>query len=246
MVLLGNIRLDYEKMPDMMVWFYFDISQDEPKIISSIPVFDVPIEALNNRNILEVTPHQNEVFSLWKDVLYSSVYTNTGEICIMKVRTLPNAEEAAQVIEMQSGREVEDIYPVELYSHSAHKFIGVCWAVVMADDDNRVFWHPVCLDEEKAIAAYSADDLSDHPIEVKETAVIGGDTYRLYMDKEDGFVFKKMRSKEELQQLFGEQLKIRAKQAELNTQNAEDAQNGDDGEKGCFIMPFNPTKFSKN
>ncbi|MCM1324590.1 MAG: hypothetical protein NC218_10750 [Acetobacter sp.] len=231
MVLLGNIRFDYPQMPNMMVWMYFDISSEEPKIISTIPVFDVPIEALNNRKILEITPHQNEVFSLWKDVLYCSVYTDTGEICIMKVRSLLNAEEAASVYEMQTGMEVEDIYPVELYSHSAHKFVGVCWAVTLIGDDNRIFWYPVCLEEENAIAAYSADDLTDHFIDKGETAVIGGDTYRLTID-ENGYIFKKIRSKEELQQLFSERMKNRARQM----CRAKDVPSG----KKCVFLPFSP------
>jgi len=225
----------------MMAWFYFDISNSEPKIISTIPVFDVPMEELDNCQILEVTPHQNEVFSLWKDTLYSSVYTSTGEICIKKVRTFLQSVEAAQVIEMQSGRKVEDIYPVELYSHLAHKFIGVCWAVTMEDDGNRIYWHPVCLDEEKAIAAYPAEDVTDHFINVDETAVIDGDTFRLIYDGEDGYIFKKVPDKLAAQKLFSEQVKAQVRRSQYRAEHTAT----EEGSKiKCIIVPF-PLKHQK-
>lgn len=202
MVLLGNIRFDNEKTPELIVWLYIDNSQDIPQIISTIPVFDVSIEELDHCTILEVTPHENEVFCVWKNCLYCSVVTDKGNICIMKVRMLTLAQEAAQVIKLQSDNEVEDIFPVELYSHSQHKFIGVCWAVTIASNDNMIYWHPICIDEVELISSYSTDDLSDHIINVGETATIGGDTYRLFYTKEDGYVFKKLKAGNDLQQLF--------------------------------------------
>lgn len=232
-VLLGNIYFESKNLPSLMVWLYLDLNGDDPKLISTIPVFAVPMEELNDLKVLKIVPQENEVFSIWKGELYSSVFTTKGEICIKKVRLLLNANEAAQVYEMQTGKKVEDIYPVELYSQTEHKFIGVCWAVLMVEDTESVFWYPVCLEEETAIAAYPADDLTDHFINPGETAVIAGDTYRLcYKNDTEGFVFNKQRSKEELQELFNKQIEIRTKAAALR------AKENDDSKKECSFVPF--------
>lgn len=198
-VLLGNILFESAAIPSMMVWMYFtDIEGSKPKLVSTIPVFNVPMNKLNNLKILDITPFQTEVFSLWKDTLYSSVFTTTGEIRIMKVRMLLNSINAKQVIELQSGDVVESIYPVELYSRSQHKFIGVCWAVEMKSNQKFTYWHPVCLAEEKAIARYPVEDITDYFININETAVIQGETYRLLGDGINYFFKKEDRTKKKL------------------------------------------------
>lgn len=236
-VLLGSMRLQSRNMllTDVMSWFYVDVSNDEPQIISSTPVFDVE---LNHCLIQGVSFYQNEVFSLWKGTIYSSIYTSTGEICIKKMRSLLSAEEATQIIKLQSGKNVADIYPVELYSHSAHKFIGVCWAVKTEDDGDCIFWHPVCLEEGKSIVAYPVEDVTDHFINVNETAVIGGDTFRLFCNGDDGYYFKKVPDKPVTLRLCDEQMKARIGKSRHRAEHPSAANTTHEGSPTVILFPL--------
>ncbi len=216
-VLLGNMRFDSETFPNMLVWLYFDLKPEDPRLISSIPVFDVPMDELNGLNILEITPFENEIFSCWHGDVYCSAFTTTGEICIMKIRMLLDSEDAQNVYETRTGSEVENIYPVRLYSHSEHRFIGVCWAVELVDFPNHTFWHPVCLDDDERISSYPPEDLTDHFIENGDIVVIDGDNYKYLIEKgrEHG-AFKKLASNQNLQKRFA---KAYNKHSKINDAN---------------------------
>ena len=222
MVLLGNIRMASMEYPNLLVWMYFDIKSEEPTLYSTFPVFAVDIQKLNKLQILEITPHQNEVFTLWNDELYSSVFTDTGELVIKRVRLLANELEARQVMELQSCNPVTDMLPVELYSHSEHKFIGVCWATTHENDEDCLYWHPLCLDEVGKLAAYPPEDITDHPIEVGETAVIGGDTYRLYYEEKIGYYFRKI-SVENMQKALGKRMQAMLKERRSAAKTPKDS-----------------------
>ncbi len=233
MVLLGNLRLASLEIPDLPVWMYFDIKSEEPVLYSTFPVFAIDVQKFNNLQILEITPHQNEVFTLWKDILYSSVFTSTGEIVIKKVRLLANELDARQIFELQSCNPVSDMLPVELYSHSEHRFIGVCWATSHENDDDHIYWHPVCFDDVQQLKAYQPEDITDHPIEVGETAVIGGDTYRLYHTEKAGFYFRKI-SVKDVQDCFRERFNEYLKSSKAKAGGKKNGQ--------AVILPFTPKK----
>lgn len=192
-VLLGTLQLFSLTVPHLLVWMYFSLDKENPRLISLIPACEVEdFDKLMRIPILKMTIHQHEIFFMYKDTLYASLCTSKGEIVLMKVRALLNAVDAASAIELMHGASVTDIFPVELYSHTEHKFVGVCWAATVEDDDEKLFWYPICLDETEAIGAYPLEDLSDHPINVGETAVIGGETYlRCYTEK-TGTYFRKL------------------------------------------------------
>lgn len=191
-VLLGSLRLGSLEFPELPVWLYFDIKSKEPTLYSTLPVFNADMEKFNNLQILDIIPHEDEVFTQWNGTLYSSIFTSKGEIVIKKVRLLADQTNATLVLETQFSAPVTDMLPVELYSHSEKRFIGVCWACQHGFEDDCIYWHPVCLEDVEMLESYPPEDLSDYPIEVGETAVIGGDTYRLYHTEETGFYFRKL------------------------------------------------------
>ncbi len=192
-VFLGTLRLFSLAVPELLVWMYFILDEDKPRLVRMVPAYKVEdFEAISRTAILQTIIHKHEIFFVYQDTLYSSLFTSEGETVIMKVRSLLNAKDAAEAISLMHGGAVENIYPVELYSHSEHKFVGVCWAVTIEGEDNKIFWYPMCLDETDKIGSYPMEDLSDHPIEVGETAVIGGETFvRRYTDDTGTFFVKK-------------------------------------------------------
>lgn len=190
-VLLGSISMlgNNDEEIEILTWLYFDLNEDDPKLLASLAVFDIPMDNLNGCRVLNITPLENEIFLFYKDAAYSSVFTSTGEICIKKFRLILYEEEIRQLIKLREDKDVFDVFPVELYSHSEHKFIGVCWAVTIEDDD-RLFWWSVDINKDDAISVYPVEDLSDHPINVGETAVINKKNFKLYYSEKSGYYFR--------------------------------------------------------
>lgn len=188
-VALGTLHLNSLEIPELNAWIYCNIVNKEMTLRALCPIFASDMEKIGNLQILKIIPHQSEMFMHWNHTLYSSVFTSEGEIVIKKVKLLLDASEAKQVFDMYSPNPVTDIYPVEIYSYSERRFIGVCWETLHEDDDYS-YWHPVCLADEVKLSTYSMEDLVDYPIKVGETAVIDGDTYILKYTKEDGFYFR--------------------------------------------------------
>lgn len=203
-VLLGHMKLASLRTPYLLVWMYLTADKECPKLVATMPVCKPDnISKLNKLTVLDIMPCENEIFFVFKNRLYSSVFTTKSEIAIMKIRSLLCSKEAAQGISMLSDKTVSEIYPVDLYSLSEHKFIGICWAVIIEEDDNLIFWYPVCFDEEKRISSYDVDNLDAHPVNIGEDAVIGGNWYKLHYSDDLGYFFKKkLQPSSELQKHF--------------------------------------------
>ncbi len=191
-VLLGHLKLASVQKPYLPVWMYFMPDEKCPELLGTLPLYrlDAP-DKIEQLPLLAVEPYEDEIFFVYKKTLYSSVYTTKGEIAIMKVRSLLCSGEATLGISVLHNKEISDIYPVDLYSHSKHKFVGICWNVVFEDEDTTDYWYPVSFDEEKRIGSYDLDDLKAHPVNIGEDAVIGGITYKLFYSDELGYYFKK-------------------------------------------------------
>ncbi len=193
-VFFGALRLFSLTTPILQIWMYFDLDEKDPRLVSVIPAYKVEnADAVLRAQIIQTLIHEHEIFFIVEDTLYSSLFTSKGETVLMRVRSLLNAKDATEAISLIHGGKVTDVYPVELYSHSAHKFIGVCWAVTVEDEEDKVFWYPMCIDETEIISSYSIEDVSDHPINVGETAVIGGDTYICHYAEDTGIYFSKVK-----------------------------------------------------
>lgn len=207
LVLLGTMFFKSETIKDTTCWLYFDIKSKVPELISTIPVFNIPMDELNDLEITNIVPHAEEIYMVHEGVLYSSAYTDTGELCIKKVRMILNSNDATSIVGLYSGLEVEEIYPVELYSHSAHKFVCVCWAVKTVGA-SFIAWHPASLEDELTLKEYPNEDLEDHFIEVGETAVINGESFKLEKNKQ-GLAFRKLSDGKKLAKLFKKSFALR-------------------------------------
>lgn len=183
-VLLGSLSFVDNEISQMLVWMYIETQTGKP--YSLIPVFKEDLQDANDALIENLEPCLKEIFSVYHGQVYASVFTSTGEIVIKKVHRLLHQEQAEQIIELFSGGAITDVLPVELYSHSKHRFVCACWAILTENDASCWQWHPVCLADEEKLQEYDDDDLQDFPIEPNETVVIDGKTFTLIQEPKTG------------------------------------------------------------
>lgn len=234
-VILGQLSSNSIKYPNVLSWFYYDTVHD---IVMHVPVFDIPIEELADLKILNIEVFDREIITFWNNVPYCSVFTTTGETCVRRSRMFLDEENAALLFMIQNGHEEKPVsmYPVRLYSISQKKFVVTCWAVLWGDDENVIYWHPICKDEEESICSLAAEDLEEYPISVGDIITIGGDSYKLHFHKgRETYFFVKQRSIEEAKFLFYEEAKLRSL---LTREHSEDDQQA--GNKNCIFIPFVP------
>ncbi len=135
-------------------------------------------ERVLNAQFTDIKVLDQELFLFWKDMLFATAFTSTGQIVIKKVRSVLNEADMLNVIKLENAIEAKDIYPVELYHTVEERFVCTCWSIE-AEGDDRVIWHPVCRDDIKLLDGMDCQMLTEYPIELGETAVIGGETFVL-------------------------------------------------------------------
>ena len=189
LVFLCNATLSSLRYPSLPFWVYLDAKNK--KIISMIPAFIMDnIEDILDLEFRELKPFTSDAFIFWKNTLLAVVITSTGEITIQKMRSILTEEDMLSISRLENAYKVNDVYPVELYSVDDHKFVCVCWSVE-AEDYDGVIWHPVCQDDIVLAQQAEGNVLTEYPIELGDTAVIGGEIYTLCYRKDLGKYFQR-------------------------------------------------------
>ncbi len=193
-VLLASISLNNFACPNMLVWVYFDLDAQDIRSLAPVFKLDNP-EVFHECEFTKLLPLTNEIFLFWKETLYSTVFTSAGEVAIKKVRAVLSEANMLNILRLERAFEAEDVYPVELYSLQQEKFACICWSIEQKDDDG-VVWHPVCKDDEKLLDAFDGDTLTEYPVELGETATIGGELFKLCYNAAEGKHFEKISARQ--------------------------------------------------
>lgn len=156
-----------------------------------IPAFIMDnFEDILDLEFRELKPFTSDAFIFWKNTLLAVVITSTGEMVIQKIRSILTEKDMLSISRLENAYKVNDVYPVELYSVDDHKFVCVCWSVE-AEDYDGVIWHPVCQDDIVLAQQAEGNVLTEYPIELGDTAVIGGGIYTLCYRKDLGKYFQR-------------------------------------------------------
>ena len=138
------------------------------------------------------------------------MFTSAGEVAIKKVRAVLSEADMLNILRLEGAFEAEDVYPVELYSLQQEKFACICWSIEQKEKDtDDVVWHPVCKDDEKLLDAFDGDTLTEYPVELGETATIGGELFKLCYNAAEGKHFEKVSAQQNaLKTAAGEKFRI--------------------------------------
>jgi hypothetical protein len=155
------------------------------------PVFRVKNpQLLDTVSIRDMKPVERDMLCYWNNVRYCMAITSEGHFVMKKMRSVLSETDMCSIL-MEDGVAIEDIYPVDIYSHTLHKYVAVCWSVEEADT-NTVYWIPVCRDDAKALdEAGDPEELEEFPINIGEHAVVGGETFEVKYSKELGCYFER-------------------------------------------------------
>jgi hypothetical protein len=183
------LSLNSVQIPKLLVWAYLDVKKQE--FVSMTPVFHLKDpQILNAMAIQDMKPVERTILCYWRNVRYCMVVTSNGHFVMKKMRSTLSETDMCSIL-MEDGVAIEDIYPVDIYSHTLHKYVAVCWSVEEADTD-MIYWIPVCTDDAKALdEAGDPEDLEEFPINIGEHAVIGGETFEVKYSKELGCYFER-------------------------------------------------------
>lgn len=208
-MLLASISLNNLACSNMLVWVYFDLDAQDIRSLAPVFKLDNP-EVFHECEFTKLLPLTNEIFLFWRETLYSTVFTSAGEVAIKKVRAVLSEADMLNILRLEGAFEAEDVYPVELYSLQQEKFACICWSIEQKEKDtDDVVWHPVCKDDEKLLDAFDGDTLTEYPVELGETATIGGKLFKLCYNAAEGKHFEKVSAQQNaLKTAVGEKFRI--------------------------------------
>ena len=188
-VFLCNASFNSLRFPSLPFWVYIDA--EIKNILSMMPVFIMDsYEDIMDLEFLDLVPFTSDAFIFWKNTLLAVVVTSTGEVVIKKVRSILTEADMLSITRLENACQVKDAYPVEVYALDTHEFICVCWSIEV-EDYEPVIWRPVCQDDIPLAKKSEGCVLTEYPIELGETATIGGEIYTLCYSKDLGKYFKR-------------------------------------------------------
>ena len=80
------------------------------------------------------------MYFVWNDTFCAVVYTSKGEIAIRRVNGIWSEYDVRSLVGIKEPDLImPDIYPVELFSVSEHKFICAAWSIEDAENQKAKF-----------------------------------------------------------------------------------------------------------
>lgn len=188
-VILANWKLSSFVLPFLPVWLYFRPKTKE--IVAYQSVFRIDnVEQLDASTVLEMDVVQHDIFFCWKDALYCSVTTSTGEIVIKRIRAILSENDMLSIQRLAPEAECEDIYPVKLYALDDGRFLATCWAMELSNE--TILFEPVICDDEAIVDLVDPNDTTFYPITIGEKAIIGDAWYEFKCDEHFGNYFNRL------------------------------------------------------
>lgn len=187
-VVLGKATLTSITQSTILVWIYIDVKKQE--VLSLLPIFVSDYENAQSLDILSVDFFENEIFFFMDGELYTSLFTSTGQIKLVEVRTLPILNEFYEVLELEAFHKVTELYPAKVYNSVDSSFLATVWAFRTEGDE--LYFKPVCIADNEKFDNVDIGKTEVFPIDLGETAVIDGETYVLRYKKEWSFYFDKV------------------------------------------------------
>ena len=188
-VFLGSVFFNSLRYPCLIFWLHIDTRKKS--IISMIPAFRLDnYTEIFDLQLLEVKPISSDTFIFWKDEVFAAILTSTGEIVIKKIRSILTENDMLAILQLEGTENVVSVYPVGIYSLETRQFVCTCWSIEVENIEN-VFWLPVCHDDMSLIRQFEKGGLTEYPVELGETVVIGGENYTLCYCKDLGSYFNR-------------------------------------------------------
>ena len=179
---------------EILAWHY---AVDNASVLQ--PVFSVDdITTLNHAIIQDIKQVVSNMYYYLGNILYSAIYTTTGNIVIKKVRSVLSEADMHNILQMRET-EYTDVYPVDIYSYEHKKFVGACWAI--ENSETRIIhFEPICRDENEKLTAIDVKNIEPIPIELNGEVDIGGDTFILRYKNNFGKYFEKTLPKQKIRE----------------------------------------------
>lgn len=174
-----------------LFWEAFDVVKKE--ICTFLPAFYIKDyeNFIERCEIVNVNLLKSDRFFVWNDTFSAVIYTSTGQMVIRKINGIWTEIDAKTLINIKSPElDCPDIYPVELFSKSEHKFICAAWAVDDAENE-YTYWYPIQWSDEELLEKYGADDLSELPLNVGDVTRAGDVKLEMLYSHEYGVYFAK-------------------------------------------------------
>ena len=187
-VVLGKVTLSSVIQPTALVWIYIDTKKEE--VLSLLPIFKSDFENAQSDNIITFDFFEHEILFFLNSELYTSIFTSTGQIRLMKVRSIPRLNDFWEVLQLEGLHTVTDIYAVKVYSLVDNSFLATCWA--FTTDKDEFYFKPICIDDNEQFDDIDIEMTEAFPVDLEETALIGGEHYILRYTKETGTYFDKV------------------------------------------------------
>ena len=189
-VCLLKAKLNSVTYPYVLFWAY--VSLENKKIISMAPVFKIEYTlAFMEAEVVDMELINQDKYFYWNGAVHAVVFTDTDQIIVRQVRSILCSKDMDTLIELASGMNCEDIYPVKLFKRSTGEFLSIYWAFEV--DDDKLGFEPVCHDDSPV--DFNDEFLKDtffHTIDIGERVIFDNAFHLLKYQPDIGYNFERL------------------------------------------------------
>ena len=182
---------DLEDVVAYVFWAAMDI--DNKKIHTFVPAFSFDdFEKFSKEySFTDIKLIDHDRYFVWNNTFGAVIITDNGNAVIRKVNGVWSEYD---VRSMMSFKEPElvfpEIYPVNLFSLSEHKFLCSAWSIVDPENE-RILWYSVQWDDDKLLSNYALGDITELPLDIGEVTMAANVKLEVAYSKEYGLFFRK-------------------------------------------------------
>ena len=174
----------------LLFWIAFDKTEKHnPSIVPAFKLDDTNI--LNELDISKIKSISDDCYFIFNEIFYCLVCTSTGNFVIKRVNGIWEEDNMKKYLKYKDPDLFHpQIFPVELFSKSKHRFITAVWAI--EDNENeRYTWFPINWDDFSLWKEFPASDIEMFPLNIGDVTRAGNVVFELKYSKNCGFFVEK-------------------------------------------------------
>ncbi len=190
-IFIENELYDWGDMPAFVFWAAMDIANN--KVYTFIPafIFDDFEKFSQEYSFTNINLVDSDRYFVWNNTFGAIIITDNGNAVIRKVNGVWAESDALSLMQLKEPELVfPDIYPVNLFSRSEHKFLCPAWSIVDAENE-RILWYLVHWDDNNVLSNYALSDITEIPLDVGDVTLASSVKLEVAYSKEYGIYLRK-------------------------------------------------------
>lgn len=182
---------DLEDVVAYVFWVAMDIANN--KVYTFVPAFSFDdFEKFSKEySFTDIKLIEHDRYFVWNNTFGAVIITDNGNAVIRKVNGVWSEYDVRSMMNVKEPELVfPEIYPVNLFSLSEHKFLCSAWSIVDTEKE-RILWYLVHWDDNNVLSNYALSDITELPLDVGDVTLASNVKLEVAYSKEYGLYLRK-------------------------------------------------------